>query len=216
MPSRAARPSLLTPSSSRYACLMGDCQDCERCTASLVSRFGRGLLAVGTLGISEVAIGVVDAFKRTCPTCKHPLGMHEGARIRIMNQAPPAVAVPMPVYVPIPPAPAPSASPVVPSTPNPPRMKTTPRAAAQPDAAEPTTTNSGRAPLWTVCRNCRSLIDYAHETCPFCAFAKPSNGKVIRNPNEAGQCRGCSGSVRASDYDCASCGIQAPMFGGSS
>lgn len=56
--------------------------------------------------MSEVAIGLGDAFKRSCPTCKHPLGMHEGARIRLMNQAPAsvsgAVQVQLPVYVPVP------------------------------------------------------------------------------------------------------------------
>ena len=88
---------------------MGSCQNCDRCTASAISRFGRRLAAVGTLGMTELAIGVGELFKRTCQTCKHPLGMHEGARICIMNQAPPTVAVPMPVphpiYIPLPAAP---------------------------------------------------------------------------------------------------------------
>jgi hypothetical protein len=82
---------------------MGQCQDCDRCTASAISRLGRGLAAVGTLGVTELAIGVGDAFKRSCPTCKHPLGMHAGARVHLMNpQAAPPVHQQIPRYVPVP------------------------------------------------------------------------------------------------------------------
>lgn len=102
---------------------MGACQDCERCTASSVSRLGRGLAAIGTLGLSEVAIGVGDAFKRTCPTCDHPLALHGGARVHLMN--PPPVSIQEPdratgpvqvIYASLPPAPQ-VVYPVYPSSP---------------------------------------------------------------------------------------------------
>lgn len=69
---------------------MGKCMDCERCTASAAERFGRAVVAVGSLGVSEAVVGVANAFKRICPTCGHPLAQHEGARVRIVNPTPPA------------------------------------------------------------------------------------------------------------------------------
>jgi len=97
---------------------MGACQDCDRCTASSVSKLGRAIVAVGTVGVSEVGIAVADAFKRNCPTCDHPLGLHHGARVHLMNPPPTTVAVAaapnvQPVHVVVPqvgvyPAPPPS------------------------------------------------------------------------------------------------------------
>ena len=64
---------------------MGACQDCTRCTMSEVNKLGRVLAAVLTLLVSEICIALVDAFRRTCPTCRHPLAIHSGARVHLMN-----------------------------------------------------------------------------------------------------------------------------------
>jgi hypothetical protein len=48
---------------------------------------------VGTLGLTALGRVVGDAFRRECPTCKHPISLHEGARVHIMNPAAPSVIV---------------------------------------------------------------------------------------------------------------------------
>lgn len=64
---------------------MSGCRDCERCTRSLVSKLGHAALAVGTGGLSLLPAAAAAPFKRSCPTCKHPLTDHEGVKVQIAN-----------------------------------------------------------------------------------------------------------------------------------
>jgi len=116
---------------------MGACQDCDRCTASVVSRLGRSLAAVGTLGITELSLAVVDAFKRTCPTCGHPLGMHAGVKVHLMTP-PTSKVVPQTLIEQAAPA-LPSSTNIHISLPSTALRQVAPVPAAQPAEVEPAT-----------------------------------------------------------------------------
>ena len=55
------------------------CRDCKKCTNSAIADLGRNLgrayLAIGTAGMSELAL----AMRKKCRVCGHQMSLHKGA-----------------------------------------------------------------------------------------------------------------------------------------
>lgn len=60
---------------------MAGCRDCDICTrdglTGCLFKYGRALIAVCTLFISEIVIAVSHIGKKKCPTCGHLLSHHQ-------------------------------------------------------------------------------------------------------------------------------------------
>ena len=63
---------------------MAGCRDCDICTRtslnSCIITTGRIVLALCTFFVSEILIFLVNSGKRKCPTCGHPLSVHQKDR----------------------------------------------------------------------------------------------------------------------------------------
>lgn len=56
---------------------MAGCRDCMICTRSSFSGCMHSLLAICTLGLVPLMVGMGNMGKKKCPTCGHTLDKHQ-------------------------------------------------------------------------------------------------------------------------------------------